>query len=97
MSKTTKTFDREYLKDELGLPGGHGTAKIVEDNIIGHSRWSVDHSLVFQEPGQAEDQAWVTTYSRGATESQEEGPWENEEQVECTLVRRVEKTVTVWE
>lgn len=42
--------------------------------------------------------AWRrTTYSRGATESQDERPWEYEKTVKATLVREVEKTVKVWE
>jgi hypothetical protein len=36
--------------------------------------------------------AWV-----GATEVQQERPWEHEDEVEAVLVREVERTVKVWE
>lgn len=92
-----QTFKREYLTNELDLPWKRNGGAVVSDRIVGTRRWSVDHEIVFRVPGQPEGEAWLTTYSVGATESQDEGPWEYENEVECTLVRQVEKTVTVWE
>jgi hypothetical protein len=106
-----KKFTREFLKDELGLPCSPGTYNatkegevsfvVHENEIVDHSRWSVHRRLVFSltsgpdanKPGEA----WEVAYSVGATESQDERPWEYENEVEATLVRLVEKTVKVWE
>jgi hypothetical protein len=38
----------------------------------------------------------MANYSVGATEMQDESPWENEEEVECTEVELVEQTIKVW-
>ena len=42
-------------------------------------------------------EAWETSYSTGATELQEEYPWEYDKEVDCILVRAKAKTVIVWE
>lgn len=92
-----KLFNTTELLD-MGLPsyppkGG----KIISDNIEDHSRWSVHHCIIVQFPGQDEDEAWSMHYSIGATECQDESPWEREDEVEATLVKRQQKTITVWE
>ena len=91
-------FKREYLR-ELDLPYGIAPedGKIVSREIVDTSRWSIHYSLIFWLTGMPEGQAWMVGYSRGATECQEEPPWEYEEEVEATLVHKVEKVVTVWE
>lgn len=96
--KITETFDPEQLI-EMGLPydapeGG----RVISDDITGKSRWSVHHLLVVQFAEQVEtDKAWAFTYSVGATECQEERPWEYDNEVTARLVRKVTKTVEVWE
>jgi hypothetical protein len=109
MGNVTKKFKREYLKDTLELPASKGSyppdgdfpgMTVHSDEIIEHSRWSVHHEMVFSinsgpdanKPGEA----WSVQYSRGATESQDERPWEYEPEVSATLVRQVEKVVLVW-
>lgn len=75
--------------DDCGdLVGG-----VVEDRIIDTSRWSTIHELIFTYQGKH----YQSTYSCGATEMQDEGPWEYEKEVECTEVQQVEKIVKVWE
>lgn len=91
-----KTFTRKELLD-LGLPDECDGGKIISDTITGQRRWSTTHRLIFQLKGQAEDEAWATLYNVGSTESQDESPWAWEDEVACSLVRRKEKTVTVWE
>jgi hypothetical protein len=97
-----KTFEVRYLRDELELPDSasehekHGRM-VYSDQITDHTRWSVVHTLIFRTADQPADEAWSVDYSVGATESQDESPWEHEEQVEAILVRRVEKTIKVWE
>lgn len=83
-----RTFDRDFMLDLLG------SKAVISDKITDHSRWSVGHELIFSH----EDKTYRTHYSVGATESQEEGPWDDEDEgVECCEVQPVEKTVTVYE
>ena len=91
-----KTFTREELLD-LGLPHKCDGGKIISDTITGQRRWSTTHELIFQLAGQAENEAWATSYSAGSTEEQSERPWEYEKEVDCCLVHKTEKTVVVWE
>lgn len=93
---TTKNFDTQELKD-MGLPDDAEEGVVISDLITGKSRWSIIHTLVFRLPDQPPGEAWRVSYSRGATESQDEGPWDYEKTVTATLVREVEKTVKVWE
>ena len=64
----------------------------IEDRIVGHSRWSVDHEIIFKYEGRF----WRTTYSVAATESQDESPWQYQNMVECQEVRQQEVTRLEW-
>lgn len=100
MANVTKKFSRDYLTEELGLPNDPDTNKvtILSDEITGHRRWSVDHTLIFRLADQPIGEAWRTGYSVGATESQDEGPWEHYgEEIAAVLVRETEKTIKVYE
>jgi hypothetical protein len=88
---TTKTFDSEYLREELELPMCAEYTKLID-----HNRWSVIKECVFRTDDMPEGFFWMTTYSQGATESQSEEPWEYVDEVKCTLVRRGTKTVDAW-
>lgn len=69
---------------------------LVKDRVVGTSRWSVSHELVFKD--KASGKFYATAYSRGATEQQDERPFEYDEDViECEEVRPVEKVVIVYE
>lgn len=92
-----KKFTSEELKD-AGLPyeapeGG----EIISREITDTSRWSIHYSLIFRFADMAPGEAWEVSYSKGATETQDERPWEYEREVEATLVHQVEKVVKVWE
>lgn len=78
---------RDYLF-KIGLP--HNA---IKNTIIDHTRWSVIHEIIFHHEGKF----YSATYSKGATEQQDESPWEYEELVECTEVHLVEKTIKIWE
>lgn len=93
----TKTFSREYLMEDLGLPHCCDGGKIISDTITGQRRWSTTHKLIFQLEGQAEDEAYLSTYEKGSTEHQDTRPWEFEKEVECAIVHRTTKTIEVWE
>ena len=85
MSK--KKFTKEYLVCELDLP-----YTAISDKIIDTSRWSIFHKIVFEDNGKF----YSTTYSVGATEMQDERPWEYTEIVECTEVELREIMVKEW-
>jgi hypothetical protein len=87
-------FKREELRKH-GLPyDGYDGVEIIGDNIVDHSRWSVDHELIFRW---TDGKYYETSYSVGATEMQDERPWEYDKEVECQEVRKVTKTIEVWE
>jgi len=85
---------REFTKEDLsetrcGFPPEGW--RLVYDKITSTGRWSIHHEMVFQ----ADDGKFYSTfYSVGATEMQDEGPWEYDpDPVECTEVEPVEVTV----
>ena len=81
-------FSKEYLKNNLDLP-----YSALEDKIVDTSRWSVHHEIIFADQGKF----YKTYYSEGATEMQDERPWEYDNEIECTEVHIIEKLVKVWE
>lgn len=83
----TVKFHKDFLINELGLPDN-----AIKDTITSTSRWSIHHDIVFAHNGKF----YETYYSVGATEMQDESPWEYDTEIECTEVHLVEKTVKVW-
>ena len=81
-------FSRDYLMKELDLPYGN----TIVDNIIDTTRWSIIHEIVFEDNGKF----YRATYSEGATECQDERPWEYEDEVECEEVELREVKVKKW-
>lgn len=86
----SRTFTRDFLVQELDLP-----SNAIENRITGTRRWSEDHEIVFEFNGKF----YRTHYSCGATELQDESPWENENEVDCEEVKlatvKVKKYVSV--
>ena len=80
-------ISRETLTEELDLPYG-----AIVNEIIGTSRWSIFHWIVFEYQGKY----YSTEYSEVATESQDESPWEDDDEVECTEVEEKEVMVKKW-
>jgi len=80
-------FKTEFLKDELDLP-----YSALEDHVIDNSRWSIQHEIVFEHEGKF----YQTYYSVGATESQDERPWEYDDEVDCTEVVQREVKIMAW-
>ena len=69
-------------------------AKIIEKNFIEHSRWSILYEIIFNY----QDKFYESSYCVGATEYQEEDPYEYEgDEIECYEVQPVEKTVMDYE
>ena len=80
-------FSKEFLVDTLGLP-----YSAMINNIVDHRRWSVVHQIIFKH----EDKFYQTYYSEGATECQDESPWEFDDEIECVEVQKVKITTEVW-
>lgn len=82
-------FKKEFLQKL-----GYKKDAIVEETILDHTRWSVVYQRVFK----FEDKFYETVFSVGATEYQDESPYEYEpEEIECEEVFPVEKTIIVYE
>jgi hypothetical protein len=80
-------LDKKYLKEELGLP-----YDAILDEITDTSRWSIHHRIIFAYQGRF----YQTFYSEGATEMQDERPWEYDDEVECEEVELKEVKVKKW-
>ena len=65
----------------------------VEDKITDHSRWSVCHDTVHKRL--SDDKYFVFYYQVGATEQQDERPYEYEEEV--TVLEVESRQVQKWE
>ena len=69
--------------------------EIVERKISDSSRWSIHYSVVFRD--NETDKHYSSYYSVGATEYQDESPYEYEsEEVECQEVELKEVLVKKW-
>lgn len=85
-------FKKQWLQDLVWDDVDDG--EIVLNEITDTSRWSVHYDLVFKFG----DKFYRTHYSRGATENQDESPFEWEpDEIDCEEVFPTEKTVIVYE
>lgn len=85
----TKVFSKDYLMDELDLP----YENTIVNRIVDTTRWSIIHEIVFEDNGKF----YMTTYSEGVTEMQDERPWEyDNDEIECTEVELKEVKVKKW-
>ncbi|WP_343698860.1 hypothetical protein [Caulobacter sp.] len=88
-----KQFPSRELR-ELTWGDAPETYTLISDTIVDNGRWSIHHEMIFQFDGLF----YRTHYSIGATECQDERPFEYDgEFVTCEQVVAVEKTVTVYE
>lgn len=64
---------RDFTKDELDeLEVRFGGASVVRDDIVDTTRWGIVHKVVFRADGDL----WEITFEEGATEYQEQDPFE---------------------
>lgn len=81
-------FTKEFLQESID-----DTENTVQDIIIDHSRWSVTHHRIFKHEGKF----YETFYSVGATENQDEAPYEwADNEIECAEVQPVETMIVVY-
>lgn len=80
-------------EDLIGLAYGSHDAdvyKVIQKEIEETSRWSVHYSMVFEFEGKL----YLTNYSIGATEMQDEDPYEyDDDEIECCEVEAYEATI----
>lgn len=82
-------FKKEELEDIVW------EGDIVSERIMDHTRWSVHYEIVFKH---TDGKFYRTNYSKGATESQDERPFQYDDDIiEVEEVHQVEKLVKVWE
>ena len=68
----------------------------VTTEYLGKSRWSDRYRLIFQD--KATGKTYAVPFSRGATESQDEQPFQySPDLIDCKEVHAVEKTITVYQ
>lgn len=89
-------MESEYLvltKDEaFDILSGDSDYKSILEEFMGKSRWSLHYRLVFEKEGKF----YETSYSRGATESQDEQPFEYVDEIKCTRVYPHSETITIY-
>ena len=85
-------FKKEFMQ-EVVYDEAEGVA-IMEDIIVEHRRWSVVHRIIFSY----QEKLYESNYCVGATESQDERPYEwEDDEIKCSEVKPVSKTITVYE
>lgn len=67
--------------------------EIIENEVFETGRWCIHYELIFKFDGKF----YITDYSKGATEYQDESPFEYEkDEIECEEVFPVETKVIVY-
>ena len=84
----TITLPKETMQDILW----NENDKVISDVIIETGRWTVNHELIFKHEGKL----WRTSYQVGATEQQDERPWEYDDQVACIEVVATQVMTTTY-
>jgi hypothetical protein len=86
-------FKKDILQEIVA--GDSTIGEVIEDKIDDHDRWSVHHSIVFKTP--ADGRFFQTGYRVGATEYQDESPFEYDpEEIECPEVFPESVLMTVY-
>jgi len=85
-----KKFSRDDLKAMVWGDHDEGKYRVKIDDITGNGRWSIYHDMIFKDI--AFGRYYLTSYSEGATECQDESPYEHDdEMIECREVEPYEK------
>lgn len=68
--------------------------KTIEENTIGHSRWAIEKEGIFQHL--PTKRYYKLDWNEGATEMQDEAPFEYDEGIEAIEVIQKEVTIKQW-
>jgi len=79
------------MDDEISFE--NETYRVITNEMIDTSRWSIRHHLIFEY----QDKFYESSYSTGATEYQDEGPYEyDDNEIECYEVEPYQTTITKY-
>lgn len=87
----------EFMRDVMQSIANEDTDEFikVEDEIIDHTRWSVVHEMIFQQISTGK--FYRSHYNRGATEMQDERPYEYDgDIIACEQVVKEEVMTSKW-
>jgi hypothetical protein len=91
-----RTMEPEYIvltkEEAIDMLNGDSNNKIVIEEFAGKSRWSLHYRVIFERDGNY----YETRYRRGATEGQDEQPFEYEDEVKCKRVYPYQEVVTFY-
>ena len=82
----------EEAEPYIGLPYDAKDGVVISDEIVSTSRWAVQHEIIFNYKGKI----YSAGYDVGATEYQDDRPWEYDDWIDCVEVKAVTKTVVVY-
>ena len=91
-------FKKQFLLDLIYEDCEDYIAEKISDVIISHERWTVVHRMVFKMGGKfMGGKFYVINYGNGATEQQDQSPFEYEpELIECVEVEPKKVTITEY-
>lgn len=90
-------FSKEILRDLCTSRIGETIdgLTLVQNEFLESSRWSLHYTMIFKN--EADGKFYLSGYSEGATESQDESPYEYDgDEIECFEVVPQEVTVTKY-
>ena len=88
-------FKKEFLQDIVYEEFDETEVEMVKNTIYDTSRWSVQYELVFLMKNT--NKYYLSYYSRGATEQQDEGAYEYDgDEIECQEVMKKEIISFKW-
>jgi hypothetical protein len=86
-------FAKEFLVDLAWETHDDDIVTIMSSEAIGKTRWKIQHELIFK----FEDKFYQTFFEMPATEMQDCGPYEFEDdEIECVEVEPYEVTITKY-
>lgn len=84
-------FEKTILQEIVDEEYDEILSEVIKDTIVETTRWSIVHECIFKFGGLL----YKTSYRRGATEMQEESPYEyDEDMIECQEVLAVKRMIT---
>lgn len=93
----SKKVVAEFPKAELQAVTGYedGPLEEIQDRVVETTRWSIIHELIFRDTRTGK--VYRTSYSVGATEYQDESPFDySGDMISCVQVEEVEVVRKEW-
>jgi len=85
-------FAKQVLQDLVDNEEVEGV-EVIETEMVDRSRWSIQYEMIFTHEGKF----YSSHYGVGATEDQDESPYEyDDDEIECTEVWPHEKVVVSY-